>query len=75
MIKLNYQRDNLSSVISIPLGDLPGDGTYSAGKHLMHYMVVDITPLEEALDRTLTADEFWTFIGSKEFYGDKTFQV
>ena len=37
------------------------------------YMLVDVTPLEEATGRTFTASQFWSYIGSSVFYGSKDF--
>lgn len=47
-------------------------GAYSACNATL-YMMVDITPLEEATGRTFTANEFWSYIGSQVFYGSKDF--
>lgn len=47
-------------------------GAYSACTATI-YMVVDITPLEEATGRTFTAAQFWSYIGSTVFYGSKEF--
>lgn len=47
-------------------------GAYSACNANL-YMMVDITPLEEATGRTFTANEFWSYIGSQVFYGSKDF--
>lgn len=47
-------------------------GAYSAC-YANLYMIVDITPLEEATGRTFTANQFWSYIGSQVFYGSKDF--
>lgn len=47
-------------------------GAYSACNANL-YMMVDITPLEEATGITFTASSFWNYIGQTVFYGSKDF--